>query len=308
MKTRTLYLPLFLSVCCLLTACTPRYAGQMILTTIGGNSLSASRATQLTTEINQRVERAGYEAVRVERDKTKAAFVVSFELEGPVSGAEDKLTRMFALPHEMGLWHTYQMTDPAIQQMWTDMTLPEGLIHRRDVDIVSGFEDVLAFALDTIDLTLARQTLMASPLKPANLDLIWSKEVLTPELGFGLYMINTEGESQAPITEQDIQTAKMELNQMSNQPMIGVELTESAVARWAEMTELAAEDRRGIAVVINGKAQMVPRVMSKITAGRLSITGNFNEAEAAAMAFQLHLGRLSQPLVAGPITIEEIKK
>ena len=119
---------------------------------------------------------------------------------------------------------------------------------------------------------------------------------LGDETGYGLYMINTEGRAKPKISEVDIQSAEAAMEQNINRPYIQIQLTERASARWAEMTETAAWDRRGIAVIIDGEAWTVPRVMGKVTGGQLGISINPPHENLDLIAQQLNLGRLSHPL------------
>ena len=279
-----------------LYSCGPEASGEMVLLPIADESLSGVKAEELTREIKDRMERLGYQDVQVKRMKEQDVFSVSFLINDQNKELEATLPAMFEQNSDLALWPTYQMNDSVIQNFWQDAVLPEGVIHRRDLEIITGMEDVLAVAQDPALLEQARQELMTQPGYPRNMKLFRSLNQLGDETGYGLYMINTEGRAKPKISEVDIQSAEAAMEQNINRPYIQIQLTERASARWAEMTETAAWDRRGIAVIINGEAWTVPRVMGKITGGQLGISINSPHENLDLIAQQLNLGRLSHPL------------
>jgi preprotein translocase subunit SecD len=105
----------------------------------------------------------------------------------------------------------------------------------------------------------------------------------------------------APVlTEADIETAQVSLNEATGEYLIQMTLTEQGRAKLAAYSQ--ASVGRYLIIARDGIVLSSPIITVPITAGEASIEGGFDEASANALAAQLNSGRL--PLELG---VSEIK-
>lgn len=97
----------------------------------------------------------------------------------------------------------------------------------------------------------------------------------------------------------DLKDAFVEFNQQTNQPYIQLIMNHEATKRFAELTNKykpVSEVYRYLAIVLDNKVIMAPRIMSKIDNGRPIIEGGFSLEEAKDVAITLRAGALPAPI------------
>jgi protein-export membrane protein SecD len=104
-----------------------------------------------------------------------------------------------------------------------------------------------------------------------------------------LYFLNKNPE----MTGKVISESKYSSDQNDN-PVISVTMNEEGAVEWEKMT--GANIKRDCAIVIDDIVLSVPRIMAKITRGKIEITGFPNSEETKKLAIMLKSGMLVIPL------------
>ena len=83
-----------------------------------------------------------------------------------------------------------------------------------------------------------------------------------------------------------------------NKPCVNMEMTGTAAAIWADLTEACARDGRPIAVVLDDAVYSAPVPSERIAGGRSVINGNFTIKETQDLAIVLCSGKMLVPMRA----------
>ena len=118
----------------------------------------------------------------------------------------------------------------------------------------------------------------AKRILPKNIILLWSAK---PQDGkYTLYAINDENaDGVAPLHGDIIEKAETGFNTYSNAPIVNFKMNSEAAAKWADMTEECAKERRPIAIVVNGQVLSAPIPSERINGGACQISGDFTIEE-----------------------------
>ncbi|HOK41226.1 MAG TPA: protein translocase subunit SecD [bacterium] len=109
------------------------------------------------------------------------------------------------------------------------------------------------------------------------------------------YLISTKVE----LSGNDLKDAYVAFNQQTNQPYIQLILNYEATAKFADLTNKykpVNEVYRRLAIILDNKVIMAPRIMSRIDNGRPIIEGGFSLEEAKDVAITLRAGALPVPI------------
>ncbi len=110
-----------------------------------------------------------------------------------------------------------------------------------------------------------------------------------------LYALNTQNRGPPPLSGAHIKAAKADYDNF-NQVIVTIDMDDYAAKVWKEMTQ--RNIGRCIAMLFDGQAYSVPRVMETIAGGKTQITGNFdNFAKAKDFANILAVGQLACPVI-----------
>jgi len=125
-----------------------------------------------------------------------------------------------------------------------------------------------------------------------------SKEVQTNDGGkakyYSLFFVNRE----AGMTGEAVKEAKAELGSVSSekmgQPIVNVRMNAEGTKTWARLTGANVDKR--LAIVLDNKVQMAPRIQNKIPNGRTVVEGFANLQEAQDIEIVLKAGALPAPI------------
>ena len=125
-----------------------------------------------------------------------------------------------------------------------------------------------------------------------------SKEMQTQDGGkasfYTLYFVNRE----AGMTGESVKEAKAELGSVSSeqmgQPIVNVRMNADGTKTWARLTGANVDKR--LAIVLDNKVQMAPRISNKIPNGRTVVEGFASLEEAQDIEIVLKAGALPAPI------------
>lgn len=132
---------------------------------------------------------------------------------------------------------------------------------------------------------------------PANVKLMWGVKPSprTPEQ-LELYAIRPSGINAGPILGGNVVTdAKDDFDPQSNSPMVTMYMNSEGAREWRRITGNAASDpnnKKAIAIVLDGVVYSAPTVQGEIPNGISQITGNFTIEDTKDLANVLKAGRL----------------
>jgi preprotein translocase subunit SecD len=92
-------------------------------------------------------------------------------------------------------------------------------------------------------------------------------------------------QKQVLLDQQDLQSARVITGNLG-EPQVEFTLTRAGREKFAQVTREHLHQR--LAIIVDGRLLTAPNIQSEITSGTAQITGNFNEAEARALAAKLN--------------------
>jgi hypothetical protein len=268
----------------------------------------------LKDQLQDRLDRSAFLPATVAISEAAGQLVVTANVDTQDEKAMAAYRRLFAST-TLRLWNTYRIDDEEIVQWVRDISPVEGFdfnaavvgtmkLLDQEVELLSnGGRDVHMAALGVCFNEADKQrildhlTLQAQRLP--ELKLLWSPRTVdryTKEAYYVLFMIKTDGREIAPLTEAHIASIQAYQIAYTNDEFIRIQFNATGTAIWADMTKTAAQNRRSIAIVINGLAYSAPAVMGEIPTGEMVIARDFTPEEASELAQKLELGRLAYPL------------
>ncbi len=132
---------------------------------------------------------------------------------------------------------------------------------------------------------------------PTNVKLLWGVKPSprTPEQ-LELYAVKPTGVDGGPVLAGNVITdAKDDFDPQSNSPMVTMYMNSEGAREWRRITASASADpnnKRAIAIVLDGVVYSAPTVQGEIPNGVSQITGNFTIEDTKDLANVLKAGRL----------------
>ncbi len=132
---------------------------------------------------------------------------------------------------------------------------------------------------------------------PANVKLLWSVKPSprTPEQ-LELYAVKPTGVEAGPVLAGNVITdAKDDFDPQSNSPMVTMYMNSEGAREWRRISAAAVADpnnKKAIAIVLDGVVYSAPTIQSEISGGVSQITGNFTIEDTKDLANVLKAGRL----------------
>jgi len=132
---------------------------------------------------------------------------------------------------------------------------------------------------------------------PANVKLLWGVKPSprTPEQ-LELYAIKPTGVDAGPVLAGNVITdAKDDFDPQSNSPMVTMYMNSEGAREWRRISAAAVADpnnKKAIAIVLDGVVYSAPTIQSEISGGVSQITGNFTIEDTKDLANVLKAGRL----------------
>lgn len=131
---------------------------------------------------------------------------------------------------------------------------------------------------------------------PANLRFLWSYKPLKNSEIYQLIAIKIDPRTnQAPLDGGSITNARVEFDNMTNEPQVSMSMNGEGSKEWARLTR--ENVGRQIAIVLDNYVYSFPVVRQEIKGGNSSISGGFTLDEATDLANVLKSGKLPAPAV-----------
>jgi SecD/SecF fusion protein len=154
----------------------------------------------------------------------------------------------------------------------------------------------LVLAKDTPIVNKYLSMKQVKALFPASLKFLWSYKPLKNTKIFQLIAIKTDPrKNQAILDGSVITSARVEFNNITNEPEVSMSMDAKGTKEWARITEQNVGKQ--IAIVLDNYVYSFPVVRQKITGGVSSISGGFTLEEATDLANVLKSGKLPAPAV-----------
>ncbi len=132
-------------------------------------------------------------------------------------------------------------------------------------------------------------------LLPRNAELLWSGSPIQTDQQSGTEYYELLGvRDEAELTGSVIEEARINFDPTTNEPRVSMNMNSEGARRWARIT--GSNIGKPIAIVLDGYVQSYPRVETKITQGRSSISGLADVTEAEDLVNILLSGALPAPL------------
>ncbi len=150
---------------------------------------------------------------------------------------------------------------------------------------------------DTAKVNRYLENPLVKQIIPANIKLLWGVKPSprTPEQ-LELYAIRPSGANAGPILGGNVVTdAKDDFDPQSNSPMVTMYMNSEGAREWRRITANASADannKKAIAIVLDGVVYSAPTVQGEIPNGISQITGNFTIEDTKDLANVLKAGRL----------------
>ncbi|WP_353127562.1 protein translocase subunit SecDF [Parapedobacter pyrenivorans] len=150
---------------------------------------------------------------------------------------------------------------------------------------------------DTAKVNRYLENQIVKQIIPANVKLLWGVKPSprTPEQ-LELYAVKPSGVDAGPILAGNVITdAKDDFDPQSNSPMVTMYMNSEGAREWRRITASASADpnnKRAIAIVLDGVVYSAPTVQGEIPNGVSQITGNFTIEDTKDLANVLKAGRL----------------
>ncbi|MEM9822276.1 MAG: protein translocase subunit SecDF [Bacteroidota bacterium] len=152
--------------------------------------------------------------------------------------------------------------------------------------------------IDQINRYLAQDNIKA--LFPKNVKFLWSQKAETYGEGddaenlYELYAIRqSKGNSKAPLEGDVITNASANPDPTTGDITVSLNMNGQGAKKWGQMTtQMAQDNNREIAIVLDDRVVSAPRVNQPILTGSSSIAGGFSQVEAEDLAKILEIGKL----------------
>lgn len=275
-----------------MTSCS-KYNIEALVQVENNNSIQPFSLQQTQAKLSSQLKEAGFSKVKIKQHTKENQLTILAKIDKDQQN-QLPLFRSKISNSTMGFWNTYRVNDEAILNIKSDLPTipgftPNPYLGLEDNLRYMGGKEVLGEAYDPQDLKRIKKELEQSLKKYKNLKLLWSAKPIDWSIdgkvdveAFFLYMIDTKGEIDAPVTGKYLEEANTALDNYTGEINIDIKLNEEGSDIWARTTKAAAADNyRSIAIVVKERVLVVPSVRSEITGGKASISGNFTLQQAA---------------------------
>ena len=137
---------------------------------------------------------------------------------------------------------------------------------------------------------------LAKQILPSDLKLLWSakpEDGLNKKNVYGLYALKiTTSDGRAPLEGDVVTDAKDEFDE-HGRPRVSMTMNSEGAREWAALTK--ANQKKAIAIVLDGVVYSAPRVDREISGGQSVISGNFTIEDTKDLANTLKSGRMPAP-------------
>lgn len=154
-----------------------------------------------------------------------------------------------------------------------------------------------ALGIDTSKVNAILNMKQVRELLPRQLSLKWTVKPMNPkdkQPVFQLVAIKvTSRDGRAPLEGDVVTDANADFGQYSSYANVSMKMNAEGAKKWARLTK--ENEKREIAIVLDGYVYSFPTVNGEIAGGSSSITGNFTTEEAKDLANVLKSGKMPAP-------------
>lgn len=185
----------------------------------------------------------------------------------------------------------------ASQNPLFDVLQPATAVNQQNqIVLASGPMVGIANLRDTAKVNRYLEDPLIQQILPENVKLLWAvkPDAQSPEQ-LTLYAIKPVGQDGAVLTGSVITDAKDEFDPQTNRPMVEMTMNSVGAREWRRITAAASADpnnKKSIAIVLDGVVYSAPTVQGEIPNGISSISGNFTIEDTKDLANVLKAGRL----------------
>ena len=149
---------------------------------------------------------------------------------------------------------------------------------------------------DTAEINKLIYGQLAKQILPSDLKLLWGakpEDGLNKKNVYGLYALKiTTSDGRAPLEGDVVTDAKDEFDE-HGRPRVSMTMNSEGAREWAALTK--ANQKKAIAIVLDGVVYSAPRVDREISGGQSVISGNFTIEDTKDLANTLKSGRMPAP-------------
>ena len=149
---------------------------------------------------------------------------------------------------------------------------------------------------DTAEINKLIYGQLAKQILPSDLKLLWGakpEDGLNKKNVYGLYALKiTTLDGRAPLEGDVVTDAKDEFDE-HGRPRVSMTMNSEGAREWAALTK--ANQKKAIAIVLDGVVYSAPRVDREISGGQSVISGNFTIEDTKDLANTLKSGRMPAP-------------
>ncbi|MCX7954063.1 MAG: protein translocase subunit SecDF [Bacteroidales bacterium] len=154
----------------------------------------------------------------------------------------------------------------------------------------------LALGRDTPQVNKYLSLKQVKALFPSNLKFYWSFKPIKNTDVFYLHAIKVDPRLQkAPLDGSVITTAKVDFNNITNEPEVTMSMNAEGAREWARLTR--ENIGKQIAIILDNYVYSAPVVRQEIKGGNSSISGGFTIEEATDLANVLNSGKMPAPAI-----------
>lgn len=215
--------------------------------------------------------------------KTDSTTTDSLDLVQKLKSSQDTLKKATANTKE-----EFQKKNPLFSVLYPNIDHQGRLLKGSIVGLALGRDT------PTVNKYLSMKQVKA--LFPSNLKFYWSFKPIKNTEVFYLYAIKVDPRLQkAPLDGSVITTAKVDFNNITNEPEVTMSMNAEGAREWARLTR--ENIGKQIAIILDNYVYSAPVVRQEIKGGNSSISGGFTIEEATDLANVLNSGKMPAPAV-----------
>lgn len=255
--------------------------------------LDKNDLSHLSMQLEQKLAKGGFKRSELKIENNllivKTLFNQKFQKK-----EQDNFLNLFQ-SHKIEIYDTYRTTDNFLYRIDSALVNIEGFVPYFDKKSLV-IPEIYGFCENEMLLDNIASSIDERFDEDKSVSFVWSKE--KGEMGFSsneyyLYVVK-KVEKNKIITNVDIKSAESYQSPHNKDDFeIRITLHEQSIPKWTEITTKAANNgNRSLAIIVNNRVVLAPRVNSPITGGRLSISGKYSQKESEKMAQVFNSGPL----------------
>ncbi len=155
----------------------------------------------------------------------------------------------------------------------------------------------IARAADTASINQIILSDIAQQVLPKDLRLLWGVKPAENFKGnfFELYALKANEKGEPAMQGDIVSNAKDDFNE-HHQPIVSMSMNTAGTRDWAQLTKRCANDnKRAVAIVLDGYVYSAPNVQNEIPNGNTQISGHFTTDDTRDLATVLNSGKMPAP-------------